>query len=370
MLDRALVLWTQGPATATGEDVAELHLHGGRAVVAAALTALAALPGLRLAEPGEFTRRAFLHGRIDLGEAEGLSDLLAAETESQRRNALRHAGGAFGRMVAGWRQRLLQLSAHIEAAIEYGDEDETAVGSTALPLPEILALEREIGQALAAPPAERLRDGIRVVIAGSPNAGKSTLLNALVGRNAAIVSDVPGTTRDVIEAPVTIAGMPFLFSDTAGLRETSERIEQEGIRRARQVMVAADILLWLDDMPIVTAVEVIAVRAKADLSERDTDSSRIAVSAVTGLGLPELNARLIERARLLLPRADELALNARQRRALADGSRWLEGASQSRDELIVAEHVRAALAALDAAIGASGTEEMLDALFGSFCLGK
>ncbi|MCZ8173481.1 MAG: tRNA uridine-5-carboxymethylaminomethyl(34) synthesis GTPase MnmE, partial [Brevundimonas sp.] len=245
VLDRALVLWLPGPNTATGQDTAELHLHGGRAVVAAVSAALAALPGLRAAEPGEFTRRAFANGRIDLAEAEGLADLLTAETELQRRSALAMAGGALSRTVEGWRERLLALSAAVEAVLDFADEDDVAV----LPadfLTRIDSLRLEIATWLSRPRAEVLREGFRVVIAGPPNAGKSTLFNVLVQDEAAIATPIAGTTRDVLTRPVGYQGVPFLFADTAGLHDTTDdMVEAIGIERALDALDRADLVLWL-----------------------------------------------------------------------------------------------------------------------------
>ena len=245
VLDSALVLWLPGPGTATGEDCAELHCHGGRAVIAAVLRALSAVPGLRAAEAGEFTRRAFANGRIDLAEAVGLADLLSAETELQRRAAQAMLGGAFSRVVAGWRDDLLTISASIEAAIDFADEDDVG-GLPADLARRLAALADALAQWLSRPRAEALREGVRVVIAGPPNAGKSTLFNALVGSEAAITADIPGTTRDVLSRPVAIGGVPFTLIDTAGLRgETDDTIEAIGIARAQAAMAEADIVLWL-----------------------------------------------------------------------------------------------------------------------------
>ena len=369
VLDRALVHWAAGPATATGEDVAELHLHGGRAVVAAMLRELEATPGLRMALPGEFTRRALLNGRIDLAEAEGLADLLAAETETQRRHAVAQVGGAFGRLVEGWRVELLSLSATIEAHIEYGEEDDLGPAPALSTRLSELAVAMRL--ALARPPSERLRDGIRVVIAGPPNAGKSTLLNALVGREAAIVSPTPGTTRDVIEAPVVIDGIPFLLADTAGLRETDDQIENEGVDRALRRAREADILVWLgseDEGPAHSTS--IRVHAKADIMGAIPSRADVAISATTGLGLGDLTALITVQARALLPRENVISLNARQRRAVADVVEQIELASGTDDELILADHMRAALTSIDIAIGRTAPEDMLDALFGQFCIGK
>ncbi|RZK00971.1 MAG: tRNA uridine-5-carboxymethylaminomethyl(34) synthesis GTPase MnmE, partial [Novosphingobium sp.] len=244
VLDEAMVLWLPGPGTATGEDTVELHCHGGRAVIAAVETALEAC-GLRRATAGEFTRRAFANGRIDLAEAEGLADLLAAETELQRKSALAMAGGAFSRQVELWRERVLAASAAVEAVLDFADEDDVAV------LPDgfaarLEALEGEIGEWLERPRAEALREGFRVVLAGPPNAGKSTLFNALVESEAAITAPIAGTTRDVLTRPVAIAGVPFLFVDTAGLRdEAGDAIEAIGVERARDELGQADLVLWL-----------------------------------------------------------------------------------------------------------------------------
>ncbi|MBX3560797.1 MAG: tRNA uridine-5-carboxymethylaminomethyl(34) synthesis GTPase MnmE [Sphingomonas sp.] len=370
VLDHALVLHFPGPNSATGEDVAELHLHGGRSVVAAVLAALAAMPGLRAAESGEFTRRAFEHGRIDLAEAEGLADLLAAETESQRRAALALAGGALSRQVEAWQKRLLAIAAGIEAELDFDDEGDVQKLGKSQPKDEVAALAAELGDWLARPSAERLRDGVRVVIAGPPNAGKSSLINALVGREAAITSAIAGTTRDLVEAPVALGGTPFLFTDTAGLRDSHDAIEAIGVARARNVMDAADIILWLgppEDCP--QTERAILVQTKADL-DPPPRAHDIAVSAVTGAGLAELAALLVARAAALLPAEGETALNARHRAALAEAADWLGEAARTDDLLIAAESLRQARAALDRITGRAGVEDMLDALFGRFCIGK
>ncbi len=255
-LDRALILWFPGPATATGEDLAELHLHGGRAVVAAVETALAATPGLRRAAAGEFTRRAFFNGRIDLAETEGLADLLAAETESQRVQALGMASGHVSRAVAAWQDRLLTLMAGAEAELNFADEDDVEVGEGVAQrlISGMGALADELDQWLARPVAEVIAEGLSVVIAGPPNAGKSTLINALAQRELAIVSPVAGTTRDVIETPLALDGIAMRFSDTAGLRaDSADDIEKIGIDRAKAAVEGADILLWLgppEDAPV------------------------------------------------------------------------------------------------------------------------
>ncbi len=369
VLDHALVLHFPGPNSATGEDLAELHLHGGRSVVAAVLAALGAMPGMRAAEAGEFTRRAFENGRIDLAEAEGLADLLAAETESQRRAALALAGGALSRQVGAWQARLLAIAAGIEAALDFDDEDDVRRSGQDQARDGLPELTAELEDWLARPAAERLRDGVRVVIAGPPNAGKSSLINALVGREAAITSDIAGTTRDLVEAPVALDGTPFLFTDTAGLRDSDDAIEAIGVARARAVMDAADIVLWLgapEERP--DSDRAVLVQTKADL-DPPLRARDIAVSAVTGAGLAELVALLVERAATLLPVEGEAALNARQRAALGEAAGWLREAAAP-DLLIAAEALRQARMSLDRITGRAGVEDMLDALFGRFCIGK
>ena len=372
LLDRALIVRFPGPHSATGEDVVELHLHGGRSVVAAVLAALGSLGGLREARPGEFTRRAFESGRIDLAEAEGLADLLQAETESQRRAAQAMAGGAVSRLIGGWRERLLDLSARLEAVLDFSDEGE--VGDL---LPEgwqedLTALCADIAAMLARPTVERLRDGMKVVIAGPPNAGKSSLLNALAQREAAIVSSVAGTTRDVIEVPAAIAGTPFLLVDTAGLRESTDEVEAIGVERAQDWVTAADIVLWLGDPDVgPTRPRAIFVAAKADIREgKETAYADVAVSARTGQGLNLLLNLLGERARALLPAEGQVAINARHRAAAASALMHLQKASSESDFLLIAEELRLARSQLDRITGRAGVEDMLDALFGRFCIGK
>ena len=363
-LDHALVLWFPGPATATGEDLAELHLHGGRAVVDAVQTALAD-QDLRRAEPGEFTRRALLNGRLGLSAVEGLADLLAAETESQRKEALRRADGLLARKLEAWGEGLLAIAARIEAEIDYDgevdiDEDATAAA--------IRTLRAEIETALAVPPAERLRDGLRVAIVGPPNAGKSTLFNALVGRDAAIVSDIPGTTRDAIERPLAIGGMPFLLIDTAGLRDTIDPIERIGVERAYSQRAQADIVIDLTGEGGGGDQPVIAVATKADIVAPRPGA--LAVSALSGEGLAALHARIAEAGARLLPREGEVALDRRYRERLYDVRAELEAAGSIDDPLLRAEHIRMARELIDGLTGNAGIEDMLDALFGRFCLGK
>jgi tRNA modification GTPase len=369
LLDRALLLWFPGPRSSTGEDLAELHLHGGRSVVAGVLAALSGLAGLRAAEPGEFTRRAFQNGRIDLAEAEGLSDLLTAETQSQRRAALMLAGGALGRTVEGWQTHLLGLSAQLEAVLDFSDEGDVEEQIPAGWTDALTSLTSEIGAALARPTAERLREGIKVVIAGPPNAGKSTLLNALAGRDAAITSSMAGTTRDLVEAPTAIGGVPFLLVDTAGLREGEDEIEAIGVERAQQSLAAADLVLWLGEPDDCPATDAIRVQPKSDLS-KDAGRGDIAVSAKTGAGMEGLVRLLTERAKRLLPAEGDVALNARHSAILRECLSSLEAAAAAGNPLIASEELRLARGSLDRITGRGGVEHMLDALFGSFCIGK
>lgn len=365
VLDQALLLWFPGPTSVTGEDLAELHLHGGRAIVAAVLTVLGRINGLRAAIAGEFTRRAFENGRIDLAEAEGLADLLSAETEAQRQSALALAEGGLGRQVSVWQLQLLRASALVEATLDFSDESDVEEG---VAYREILVeLVEALQDMLASPPVERLRDGIRVVLAGPPNSGKSSLFNSLINRDAAIVSDIAGTTRDRIEAPVAIAGVPLLLIDTAGLREQAgDAIEAIGIARAGEALAAADIILWLGEAEGAPEGALI-VAAKADLGER---REGLSVSVVTGEGIGALRHAIIARGRALLPRPGALALNARHRDILGLVLAELSAAEASEDPLIIAEHLRQARGRLDAITGKSGVEDMLDALFGAFCIGK
>ena len=373
LLDQALCLWFPGPNSATGEDLAEIHCHGGRAVIRAIEGALEHMPGLRRAEPGEFTRRAFTHGKIDLAEAEGLSDLLFAETELQRKAAVRTAGGALSRKVDDWQQRILQLSAQVEAELDFSDEDDVAPADAERLREAVEALVEDMRGLLARPRAEKLRDGIRVVLGGPPNSGKSTLLNALVEREAAIVSDIAGTTRDVIEVPIALGGVPFLFIDTAGVRESgAETIEQIGIERAHQQFASADIILWLgDEGQGPPSDNLIEVGSRSDHPEHQPKGEgSFRLSPVSGEGMDALVDCLIRKAQDILPDSDRVSINARQADHLAAACNSLAAIRDETDYLIVAEHLRMARKALDAITGRASTEDMLDGLFGKFCIGK
>jgi tRNA modification GTPase len=370
LLDRALGLWLPGPGTVTGEDIAELHCHGGRAIVAAIEAELDRVPGLRRAAAGEFTRRAFANGKIDLAEAEGLADLLSAETELQRRSAMAVASGALSRLVDDWCSRLLAGSAQLEAVLDFSDEDDVEV------LPAgfarfLLDLGTEIADWLARPRADALRDGIKVVIAGPPNSGKSTLFNVLVGSEAAIATPIAGTTRDVLTRPVSVDGVPFVFTDTAGLREFSDDpIETIGIDRARSAAAEADIVLWLGSEgqgpPGAWEVE-----PQIDRVDRPgKQDAQVRVSAVSGAGIDQLRGLLVRASHDLLPKPGEPALNERHARLLGEAATMLESAAELRDPLLIAEHLRLARVAMDAMLGRATTEHMLDALFGRFCIGK
>lgn len=378
-LDHALALWFPAPHSFTGEDAAEFHLHGGRAVVAAVLGALGRFPGCRLAEPGEFTRRAFRNGRMDLAGVESLADLIDAETEAQRRQALRLLEGGLARWVATLREGLLDALALAEGSIDFAEEDDLA-GSFA---PEIERLVRAVDatileQLSLAGRGERLREGLVVAITGPPNAGKSTLLNALAGREAAIVSAHAGTTRDPIEVGLDLRGYPLVLIDTAGMRETDDPVEREGIARARARAGSADLVLWLREArdaalpPPVTAGALWCVETKADLPGATADAARVRVSARTGAGLPDLIAALTDFAATALVGA-ETAFVTRARHSVA-----LEAARASlrpilagaRPLELVAEDLRAAARHLDAIVGPLASEDVLGAIFGRFCIGK
>ncbi|HUG46318.1 MAG TPA: tRNA uridine-5-carboxymethylaminomethyl(34) synthesis GTPase MnmE, partial [Sphingomicrobium sp.] len=337
LLDEALVLRFDSPASSTAEDLVEFHCHGGRAVVNAVLAALSRIDGLRPAQPGEFTRRAFENGRIDLIEAEGLADLIEAETESQRRAALMMAEGGLSKRIAAWQDRLLELSARAEGAIDYVDED--SIDTEPQLSRDCGALAKEVDRWLVQPRAELLREGVRVVIAGPPNAGKSSLLNALVGHDRAIVTEVPGTTRDHIEVSLAFSGVPIRLTDTAGLRESTELVERIGVDRARGLIDLADILVWLGEAGAAPDhPRLIQVQPRSDLPGRSqAPEEAISVSSKTGEGLAELGAAIVAEARSLLPAEGQLALNARQADCVRDARDMLRAAESALDLVILAE---------------------------------
>jgi len=371
LLDRALILTLQGPATATGEDLVELHCHGGRAVVAAILKALGDQPGLRPAVAGEFTRRALTNGRIDLAEAAGLADLLSAETERQRVAALAAAEGIVSQRVRAWLDRLAMLSALTEAQLDFADEDDVGDGVAAIPTVTAgkVALAKELASVLDAPPVERLRDGVHVVLAGPPNSGKSTLINLLSQRDVAIVSPIAGTTRDRIEATVARNGLVYVLTDTAGLTESIDPIEQIGVARAERSVARADVLLWLGDASPPRA-DALWVHSRCDAAGREIlpMGPALAVAQSDAVSIERLWRTIADRAERLMPQGDVIAFRASERDACREALRVLaEGES---DPLIVAEQLRLAARALGTILGIDATEAMFDTLFGRFCIGK
>ena len=381
-LDDGLALWFPAPHSFTGEDVVELQLHGGRASIAAALGALGRLDGLRLAEPGEFTKRAFIAGKFDLTAAEGLADLVAAETEAQRRQARRQLAGELGALYEGWRARLLSLLAYQEAAIDFVDEDLPPDMLADAP-GQIAALIADIDAHLAdRRRGERLRDGISVVILGAPNAGKSSLLNALAQRDAAIVSSRAGTTRDLIDAHLDLGGWPVILTDTAGLRDAEDEIEGEGVRRARARASEADVKLILFDgtaTPDSHTIDLIDENSIILLSKTDLHTASgsvsgypaLAISAQTGLGMTELLARLqSEVARRMDLSGSPALTRQRHRKSLENCRNYLEVALRATAPELMAEELRQAAQALGQITGRVGVEDLLDKIFRDFCIGK
>ena len=389
-IDRGLVLWFPGPGSYTGEDSAEFHVHGGQAVVAALVDGLAAL-GLRLAEPGEFTRRAFENGKLDLAQAEGVADLVDAETEQQRRQALEQLGGRLSQAQARWREALTEALAMFEAAVDFPDEElPENVAARARPILEGLIGELDAA-AVDAERGERVREGFRIALIGAPNAGKSTLLNALAGRDAAIVTSTPGTTRDIIEVPIVLAGYKALLADTAGLRETGDEIEAEGVRRARAWAAAADLRLWLvdgstdvtpgvpmelrpGDLCLITKRDQPVARAGAWAAQQ---AKRLGMSSaeVTAKGpsdLAWLITTLAERVVEALAGAEPpAATRLRHQELLTEAADRLRQALSEEDALeLAAEDVRLAARALDRITGRIDPEAVLGKIFASFCIGK
>ena len=372
-IDEALVLWFEGPASFTGEDCAELHLHGGLAVVEAATAALLAA-GLRLGEPGEFTRRAFQNGKLDLAQAEAVADLIESETTAQRDQALRQLQGALSRRYETWRDQLIHILAMLEAAVDFPDEElPEDLGARARPGVE--ALMADLDAALAdGKRGERIRDGFRIALTGEPNAGKSSLFNALVGRDAAIVTPIAGTTRDVIEASLVLGGRKVLIADTAGLRDTDDIIEAEGVARARRWAERADLTLLLvpaDQSAPAFIGDAWLIRTKGDLADDPA-----AISVATGQGLDTLRARLTDAVVAATSGSDFPAATQERHRARLIAARWhlerslwrLDGPDMAPE--LASEDVRLAIRALEAVTGRVDVEAILDVIFSSFCIGK
>jgi tRNA modification GTPase len=392
-LDDALALWFPAPHSLTGEDVAELHLHGSRAVIAAIMAALRG-QGLRLAEPGEFTRRAFLNGKLDLTQAEAVADLAAAETEAQRRQALRQLDGRLGALYRGWGDRLLRLLAHLEAAIDFPDEDLPS-GIETRAAAETADLAGEIARHLAdGHRGERLRDGIAVAIIGPPNAGKSSLLNQLARREAAITSPIAGTTRDVIEVAVDLAGYPVVLADTAGLRDSPDLVEQEGLRRAVARAESAELRLFVfdarcpqdaegaaqwsgsDTLLVANKIDVVKEPSSPAMTKKGGSASwllpenTIPVSALTGEGIPDLIAALAARVAETYEIAAPLLTRARHREALETAAEALARSLGAELPELRAEDLRLAWRSLGQITGRVDVEDLLDVIFADFCLGK
>ncbi|WP_411288068.1 tRNA uridine-5-carboxymethylaminomethyl(34) synthesis GTPase MnmE [Phenylobacterium sp.] len=389
-IDKALVLWFPGPGSYTGEDCAEFHVHGGPAVVGALVEALAAL-GLRLAEPGEFTRRAFENGKLDLAQAEGVADLIDAETDAQRRQALEQLGGRLSRVQARWRDALTQALAMLEAAVDFPDE-EVPADVAARARPAIEGLVAELDAAIAdAQRGERVRQGYRIALIGAPNAGKSTLLNALAAREAAIVTATPGTTRDVIEVPLLLAGHKAVLGDTAGLRDTDNEIEAEGVRRARAWAASADLRLWIVDGALAERPEVpegltpndLCIVAKRDLKENEAGWWAAEEAERRGLGVLNITAKgpndmawlvstLEQKITAALDGAEPpAATRLRHRELLSEAAERLRHALTQDERLeLAAEDVRLAARALDRITGRIDPEAVLGRIFATFCIGK
>lgn len=390
-IDRGLLLWMPGPATFTGEDVAELHVHGGRAVIQAMLAAIGQVEGCRLAEPGEFARRAFTAGKIDLTEAEGLADLIDAQTEAQRIQALRQAGGGLSSLYESWRSELISALALVEAAIDFSDEGDVSSSAMQRARELVAELSGKLAKHLDdGHRGEILREGLQVVLAGAPNVGKSSLLNQLARRDAAIVSAEAGTTRDAIEVQLDLEGLPIVITDTAGLRETDQIVEREGIRRSLQRADQADLIIWIDDAgqaPVeppesirTRAADTLYVVNKVDLAGEAQvcrSPEALAVSAKTGENLDILIKRIARVAReRMAPREEPAVTQVRHRQHLEECQRHLdafaEAVGDDGDELaeLRAEELRLAAAALGRISGRVDVEDVLDAVFSRFCIGK
>ena len=382
-IDDALVLWFPAPHSFTGEDVAELHLHGGPAVIAATLAALSAQQGLRLAEPGEFTRRAFDHDKLDLAQVEGIADLIAAETEMQRRQALRQAEGVLSRRLETWRTDLARVLARLEAYIDFPDEDLPQQLLSSIDV-EIEEIAKALAQELAGHAAERLRDGLTIAILGAPNVGKSSIINKLAQREAAIVSSIAGTTRDVIEVRMDVAGYPVTLADTAGLRASADEIEAEGVRRALGRAEHADLKLLVFDGGRWPAIDpetakliddqAICVVNKADLLREPEPiavegRAALKLSCKTGLGLDALVGEVALRAKGAMS-GGEILTRARHRAAVEEAKAALDRAQKAGPLELKAEDLRLALRAIGRIAGRVDVEEVLDLIFNEFCIGK
>ncbi len=384
VIDQSLVILFKGPESFTGEDVVELHLHGGPAILAAVMEELSGFPGHRPAMPGEFTRRAFEHGKMDLTEAEGLGDLVNAETEAQATQALRQMQGELGRIYEGWRSALVSSLAHLEADIDFPDEDLPG-GVAAAVAPKVALLKEEIITHLSdGHRGEKIREGLDVVILGRPNVGKSSLLNALARRDAAIVSDEAGTTRDIIEVPMDLAGYPVTIVDTAGLRLSDNRIEREGVRRARDRAARADIRLFMTtaDAPAIPDEFADLLQDgdyrlvnKTDLvvekPETETAPRLFPLSVMAGEGLDALLAALETDVTRCLDLSGAPALTrVRHRQALEECAAALDRFDGSMEPELAAEDIRLAVRALGRITGRVDVEDVLDVIFGDFCIGK
>jgi tRNA modification GTPase len=397
VIDEALALWFPGPCSETGEDVVELQLHGGHAVIAGVLDVLGMIEGCRPAEPGEFTRRAFENGQLDLTAVEGLADLIAAETQAQRRQAFRQLKGLIGNRAEAWRRQLIEALALVEARIDFSDEADVPEDLIGPALASARQLRDEIARVLAdGRRGERLRDGLVVAITGPPNAGKSTLLNRLARREAAIVSPYAGTTRDVIEVHLDLEGYPVTLLDTAGIRESDDPVEQEGVRRARGRAAAADLVLWVIDVSAAGRSvvdghinqmnsETWLIGNKSDAAVdnlcisnegRSVNESPLTflVSAKTGAGIEKLVAALANHAKEYFAATETAVVTrARHRRALEDTVKALDRALTEDDnerEELIAEELRAAATTLGRLIGRVDVEDILDVIFRDFCIGK
>ncbi|TWB10199.1 tRNA modification GTPase trmE [Rhizobium sp. ERR 1071] len=381
VIDRGLVLIFPGPASFTGEDCVEIHVHGGKAVVNALLEELSTFEHCRMAEHGEFSRRALENGKMDLVEVEGLADLIGAETEMQRRLALEHAAGGLSDLYNGWADRLTRARALIEAELDFADEDDVPGSVSDMVWAEMKRLRLEISDHLAgADLGEIIRDGLKVVIAGAPNAGKSSLMNALAKREVAIVTDIAGTTRDVLHVDLNIAGYAVKLYDTAGLRDTDEVVEREGIRRALRTVADADLVLSLAEIGGEAqrsfpgfAGKVLTVGTKADIHAEKTNQYDLLISSTTGSGLAELHNLLRQD---LQARSGALSLalpsRLRHRTLLAESLDAIEAAlgSEDRGLDIRAEYLRRAATSLGRITGRVDVEDLLDVIFSEFCIGK